>query len=65
MESVDEFSAGIWFHIGGQPQWVQSDEHPGSEYIFVGQMQSCYTNTTIYAFYDHSQQEVIFQCQFT
>jgi len=65
VERVDERSAGIWFHIGGEPRWVQSDERPDSDYLFVGQMASYYSHTTTYAFYHPGKRELIFECQFT
>ncbi|MFT5680272.1 MAG: hypothetical protein ACI8RZ_001178 [Myxococcota bacterium] len=65
VERVDERAAGIWFQIGGEPRWVQSDENPGPDYIFVGQMECWYANGTIYGFYHAEKQAMHFECQFS
>jgi hypothetical protein len=61
----EQRSADVSFQLGGQPRWVQGDEAPGEPYIFVGQMESRYSNATIYAFYHPDKREIMFECQFT
>lgn len=65
VESVDQPTAGMWFHIGDEPKWVQSSDHPGSDYFFVGQVESYYNYTTVYTFYHRTRSEVVFICQFS
>ena len=65
VETVDKRAAGVWFQIGGEPRWVQSDDGPSAPHIFVGQMESWYANGTIYMFYNPQTNSIIFECQFS
>ena len=65
VEHVDEREAGVWFHLRGEPHWVQSEDAPGSEYIFVGQVASYYINSVTYLFWHPETHDIVCACQFS